>query len=132
MSELALLCTTISLVILSSDRVDPDSTDNYGRTPLLLAAAMEHEVVVKLLLVVDGVDPAKSTYGLAPLSLSARNENESVVRLLLAKDGVDPNFKGKALLLAAANGHDAVVDPDSQYKDGQTPLPVRRSTVTLL
>jgi ankyrin repeat protein len=36
-------------LLLATDRVDPDSKDSYGRTPLSYAAASGHGAVVKLL-----------------------------------------------------------------------------------
>ena len=36
-------------LLLARDDVDPDSKDNYGRTPLSRATANGHEAVVKLL-----------------------------------------------------------------------------------
>jgi ankyrin repeat protein len=36
-------------LLLATDRVDPDSKDSNGRTPLWWAAGNGHEAVVKLL-----------------------------------------------------------------------------------
>ena len=123
-------------LLLATERVDPDSKDNGGQTPLSWAARNGHEAVVKLLLATERVDPdSKGNDGWTPLSYAAANGHEAVVKLLLATERVDPDSKGSGsrtpLLCAAGSGHEAVVKlllatervgPDSEDNDGQTPL----------
>jgi len=75
----------VKLLLAKAD-IDPDSMDNYGRTPLSLAAWYGHEEAVKLLLAKADVDSnSKDNYGRTPLSWAAEKEHEEVVKLLLAK-----------------------------------------------
>ena len=95
---------------------DLESKDNYGRTPLSLAASYEHEAVVKLLLATGKVDvDSKDKNGSrTPLSYAAENGHEGIVKLLLAIDGVDVNSMDNdgrtPLWWAARMGHEAVVE----------------------
>ncbi|KAF2183391.1 ankyrin, partial [Zopfia rhizophila CBS 207.26] len=64
-------------------KVDVDSKDGYGWTPLSWAARSGHEAVVKLLLETGKVDvDSKGGYGWTPLSWAAGNGHEAVVKLL--------------------------------------------------
>ena len=45
------------MLLLSDDRVDPNSKNNYNLTPLLFAAKNNKEECTKLLLSDDRVDP---------------------------------------------------------------------------
>ncbi len=56
--------------------------DGNGWTPLLLAAAIGREAVVKLLLDTDRVDVDSKSSSQTPLSLAAMRRHEVVVRLL--------------------------------------------------
>ncbi|KHO10895.1 hypothetical protein MAA_11432 [Metarhizium robertsii ARSEF 23] len=70
--------------LLSSDKVDVDSKDKTGRTPLSRAAEKGHEAVVKLLLETGRVNvEVKDNFGGMPLSRAAQNGHEAVVKLLL-------------------------------------------------
>ncbi|KAL8299133.1 hypothetical protein RB593_009145 [Gaeumannomyces tritici] len=123
-------------LLLATDKVDADSKDNNGRTPLSWAAANGHEAVVKLLLGTGKVDvDSKDNNGQTPLSWAAANGHEAVVKLLLGTGKVDVDSKDNngqtPLSWAAANGHEAVVklllgtgkvDVDSKDNNGQTPL----------
>ncbi|KAF5120440.1 Ankyrin repeat, PH and SEC7 domain containing protein secG [Metarhizium anisopliae] len=100
--------------LLSSDKVDVDSKDKTGRTPLSRAAEKGHEAVVKLLLETGRVNlEAKDKYGWTPLSWAAQNGHETVVMLLLETNRVDVEAKDTSgrtpLSWAAQNGHEAVV-----------------------
>jgi ankyrin repeat protein len=128
-------------LLLATGKVDADSKDEDGRTPLSYAAEKGHDGVVKLLLATGKVDAdSKATSwhsaGRTPLSYAAAKGHESVVKLLLATGKVDVDSKGRSgqtpLLYAAEKGHDGVVklllatgkvDVDSKDEDGWTPLP---------
>ncbi|EEU33889.1 uncharacterized protein NECHADRAFT_55600, partial [Fusarium vanettenii 77-13-4] len=104
---------------------DTNTTDDYGGTPLLYAAANGHVAV--LLLLVDGVDPDSALSpvhywwsGRAPLSFAAENGHEEVVEILLERNDIDVNSgvihkEGLEITCptplwhAAANGREAVV-----------------------
>ena len=121
--------------LLARDDVDPNSKDNSGQTPLLLAARKGNKSIVSLLLIRDNVNlNSKNKDGQIPLSLTASNGYKLVVSLLLARDDIDPDLKNNSgqtpLSLAASNGHEAVVkllhanvndDPNYNDKCGQTP-----------
>jgi ankyrin repeat protein len=80
--------------LLLATKVDADSKDNWGRTPLSYAAENGHETVVKLLLDTGKVDAdSKENENRTPLSYAAAKGHEAVVRLLLTINGVDPNFE---------------------------------------
>ncbi|KAI8626567.1 ankyrin repeat-containing protein [Xylariaceae sp. FL1651] len=81
-------------LLLNTGKVDVDSKDNYGQTPLSWAAEKGHEAVVQLLLNtgkvdVDSKDNNYDNYGQTPLSWAAKNGHEAVVQLLFNTGKVD-------------------------------------------
>ena len=102
-------------LLLVNPKVDPDTEDSYGRTPLSLAAENRHEAVVKLLLETGRVDvnSKRGRDNQTPLSLAVVNRHKAVVKLLLETGRVDVdlrnNFNQTPLSLAVVNGHEAVV-----------------------
>jgi ankyrin repeat protein len=113
-----------------------DSKDDYGRTPLALAAEEGHEAVAKLLLATGNVDvDSKDSTGWTALLWAARNGHETVVKLLLSRSGVDADSRDPGgrtpLSHAVERGHKAVgkllverddVEADSKDNWGRTPL----------
>jgi ankyrin repeat protein len=97
------------------EKVDIDSGDTDGRTPLSWAAEKGNEAVVKLLLETGQVDvDSKDTDGRTPLLWAAEKGNEAVVKLLLETGKVDVDSKNTMygrtpLSWAAGNGNEAVV-----------------------
>jgi len=71
-------------LLLKTGKVDVDSKNNNGRTPLSWAAENGHEAVVKLLLETGkvDVDSKNDYYGRTPLSWAAENGHEAMVKLL--------------------------------------------------
>lgn len=102
-----------------------------------MAARNGYELVIKLLLVKDDVNPdSKDKFDFTPLLWTAKNEHLAVVELVISKVSIDTNFKncyfGQTLLFSAVeNWHTSIVilpvdhlDINSESKDncGQTPL----------
>ncbi|KAF8850876.1 hypothetical protein BDZ45DRAFT_557007, partial [Acephala macrosclerotiorum] len=64
-------------------KVEVDSKNGYGQTPLSWAARKGNETIVKLLLETGKVEvDSKDGYDQTPLSRAARKGNEAVVKLL--------------------------------------------------
>ena len=136
LSDLDPVMYRLLLRLFKGSEVDVTVTDDFGRTPLSLAARMGNEIVVSALLESRKVDlDSKDKFGQTPLSWAAINGHEAVVKLLLETGKVDIDSKineGETLLLwAAKNGHEAVVkllletgkvDIESKDDHGQTPL----------
>ena len=101
--------------ILSSRRhVNPNSSSESDRAPLLLAAADGNEGIGEPLLGRGHVNPNRSSWGSrTPLSWAAGNGHEGIVELLLGREDVGPNgpVHGSCtpLWLAAGNGHQGIV-----------------------
>jgi ankyrin repeat protein len=99
--------------LLLADRVDPDSKNTEGQTPLLWAAEKGHDAVVRLLLEHKADINAKTNNNRwTALYVAAKNGHERVVQLLLdyKADAEAKNSHGEtALHRAAMNGYEAVV-----------------------
>ncbi|KAF7122890.1 hypothetical protein CNMCM5793_001000 [Aspergillus hiratsukae] len=75
--------------------VPPDTRSARGETPLWMAAAAEHDLIVKDLLATKAVDvDAVPMTGESPLIEAVERYNIPIVRLLLAA-GADPNLANK-------------------------------------
>ena len=138
-------------LLLARGEVDPNSKDNSGRTPLLLAVGHECLLPVRRAVVTGS---ALMDYQMQLMLLEQQNKrrllmarigsnNESqevVVKQLLARDDVDPNSNDNSgqtpLLLAARKGNESIVslllardnvNPNSKNEDGQTPLSLAAS-----
>jgi ankyrin repeat protein len=69
--------------LLVTGKVDIDSKDKDGRTPLLWAVKEGHEAVVQRLLATGKADVnSKDNYGWTPLSLARKNSHENIIKLL--------------------------------------------------
>jgi ankyrin repeat protein len=101
-------------------RVDVNSEDCSGYTPLLYTAVNGHEAVVKLLLETGKADvDSKRRIG-QTLLYAAGNGHEVVAKLLLETGRVDVNSEDSSgqtpLSYAARNGHKAVVKLLQSFK----------------
>jgi ankyrin repeat protein len=100
-------------LLLAIDRVDPDSKDGLGCTPLSRAAENGHKVVVELLLAQKSVNPdSKDGTDRTPLSWAAENGHDAVVELLPAQKSVNPDSEdwfGRTPLAHATREKNVVV-----------------------
>jgi ankyrin repeat protein len=67
-------------LLLATDGADPNSKDEWDRTPLLRAAENGHKAVVNLLLATDGVD-------LSPDAISQATARSRVILRQAAREG---------------------------------------------
>lgn len=123
------------LLIVRKD-VHVQLKDNFGRNPLLFASMNGHDTVARLIIERNRFDNLESYFYFAELWAAAEHGQLGVVKLLLDQKTVKPDerhkvFRRTALSLAAANGHDAVVealirrndvDVNTQDSHGLTPL----------
>jgi ankyrin repeat domain-containing protein 50 len=113
--------------------IDPNFSDSYYGTPLILAARARKDEIIKLLLEKGAVVNLRDSRGRTALFEACGTGNEGTVKLLLEKkSGVDLKDANEITPLskAAADGHTAVVqmllefhaEVNSKDKNGQTPL----------
>lgn len=114
-------------------KLDVESRDRSNRTPLLYAAGIGHDTVVKLLLEKGADLESKDYRSRTPLSYAAENKHDAIVKLLLEK-GANLESKNRygqtPLLYAARIGHDTIVklllekgaDLESEDYSSRTPL----------
>ncbi|XP_010278142.1 PREDICTED: uncharacterized protein LOC104612428 [Nelumbo nucifera] len=124
--------TEICKYLLEELKLDVDTKDEDGETPLLHAARQGHTAIAKYL-VEHGADPSiSSDLGATALHQAAGTGNIELLRLLLSK-GVDINSQsdaGTPLIWAAGHGQQDSVkvllehhaDPNAETDDGITPL----------
>ena len=68
--------------------------DDFGQTPLLLAASNGYKVVVKLFFIQDDINlNSKNKFRAIPLLLATEYRNKVIVELLLIRDDVNLNLK---------------------------------------
>ncbi|KAI9890774.1 MAG: hypothetical protein M1814_003705 [Vezdaea aestivalis] len=117
-------------------RADINAWDDYGRTPLSLAAFHGKEAVVRLLLKQGGIEADLQDFeDRTPLSYAAGDGHESIVKLLLKWGDVEADsvdILGRTpLSYAAGDGHESIVklllkwgdvEADSADILGRTPL----------
>ena len=93
-------------MLLQRGDVSPDTTDDYGRTPLSWAAANGREGIVKILLDRENVTPDSADKdGRTPLLWAADNGHERIVEILLELGNVTPDApdkRGQTPLLSPA------------------------------
>ncbi|KAK0513020.1 hypothetical protein JMJ35_005037 [Cladonia borealis] len=124
------------LRLLRGNEVDVNATDDFGRTPLSLAAEIGNEIVVRILLESGKADvEAEDKYRETPLLWAASMGHKTVVKLLVETRKADIESKDMdgltPLSWAARNGHEAVVkllvetskaEVESRDEEGLTPL----------
>jgi ankyrin repeat protein len=128
----------VAKLLLETGKVEADSKDSFGQTPLSRAAENGHEAIVKLLLETGKVEAdSKNNYGHTPLLWAAENGHEAIVKLLLDTGKVDVDLKDTVgytpLCYAVSKGYEAVVDLllktgkvdiHAQTRWGRTPLSI--------
>lgn len=88
--------------LLLEKEVEPDSKSDYNWISLSWVSKKGNEVLVKLLLEKEfNPDSKQSEYGQTPLLSTAENVKDAVVKLLVECNSVDP---------------------DSEDKNGETPM----------
>ncbi len=114
--------------------IDPNTTDDFGRTPLMLASRDDHFGIVKYLLKIEGVKPnLQDNDGFTALIFATIEEFENIVKLLL-EHNADPNLQNNdgfaALIMASYQGFENIVklllkhnvNPNLQMNNGFTAL----------
>ena len=110
-------------ILPEQNGVNPDTPDEYGRTPLSFSAQNGHEGVVRILLERNDVNP--NTVGIlfhqTPLARGAQDRREGVLKILLERNDVNlgtADEDGRTqLLLATHNGHERIVKLLSERAD---------------
>jgi ankyrin repeat protein len=129
--------TSLLSQLLDSDKIDVDSKDDDGRTPLWWAAQNGHDEAILMFLLDTGkVDvDLKDKNGRTPLWCAAQNGHEAIVKLLVQTGKADMNLKDEygrtPLCWAAQNGNEGMVkllldtgkaDVNLMDEYGRTPL----------
>ncbi|RPA98561.1 ankyrin, partial [Choiromyces venosus 120613-1] len=114
-------------LLLDREGVNPDSSDEHGRTLLSFAAEGGRKGVVKLLLDREGVNPNSSDEdGRTPLPYAARNGNQGVANLLLQRGAINPdespNNSDTPLFFSEPNLHEGAIDSAS-HPEHHNPYP---------
>lgn len=102
--------TTIKKLL--EEGANPDVTDNFGFTPLLLAVSKGHETVAKLLIEWKAnTELRDSTLGQTPLLMAIQKGHRAIVKLLLDNNANTErvNNYGVTPLLFAASGCDLAI-----------------------
>ncbi len=119
---------------LLSKKVNVNSIDKNGKTPLHWAVGIGHKEVVEALLGKGADVNTKNNYGNIPLHWAVGIGHKEIVEALLDKDGIDVNAQDNdgwtPLHFAAQNGEKDVVkalldkgaNVDVQNDEGETPF----------
>ena len=136
LSDLSPVMYSLLLRLCRGNEVDVGIADDFGRTPLSLAAGMGTEIVVRALLESGKAEvESKDKSGRTPLLWAAKNGHNTVVKLLLETGKVDIESKDNSgrtpLFWAAQIGHELVVkllleigevNVNTKDNDGYSPL----------
>jgi len=80
-------------LLLNTGRVNPDSRDAHGRSPLSFAATKGHQRVAELLLATCKVEASsRSDGGYTPLRLAKENKHDAIFSLLLKSGKLDEDL----------------------------------------
>ena len=92
---------------------NPNTPDDYGTTPIYLAAKMGHIEIVKILIGCTDNPNAPSRSGQTPIHCAARNGHTEIVKALIECNTEKPNAPDISgltpIYLAAMNGHTEIV-----------------------
>ena len=123
---------------LAGNKEQLNVPNSEGWTPLMIASAQGHPIVVKLLLDQGSNPNFSNRHGRTPLMYASMHGHLGIVQLLVAAGAklnqVDPAFGHTALATAALAGHDKVVnfllssgaDPAVPNSVGETALDLAR------
>ncbi|RDW62198.1 hypothetical protein BP6252_11631 [Coleophoma cylindrospora] len=123
-------------LLLDAGKVEVDTKDKYGMTPLSYASEKGYKSIIQLLLDTGKAEVnARNKSGTTPLLHATKNGHDSAVRALLATSRVEVNTKDSKsrvpLSYAAERGYTSLVqllldsgkvEADAKDKEGTTPL----------
>ena len=130
-------CAMVAEILLKQSDVNPNTTDEDGRTPLSLAAGCGCWEIAEMLLQRTDVNPDTADKGgWTPLSWAVINGQEEIVHMLLEQNDVNPNTADEdgrtPLSLAAEGGYEGIaemllqrsdINRDTPDASGRTPFP---------
>ena len=125
--------------LLEMKEWDVNARDNSLSTPLMWAARMGHQEVVKLLLERRDIKPdqASFVYGQTALYLAAFYGHEGIVKMILGREDINPNqiptgYPCTPLSIAAHRGYEGVVNMLLEREDVNPNLADSRDSRTPL
>lgn len=119
--------------LLQVEKLEPNTPNAYGDTPLHCAITAGNTSAVRLLLQAGAQVHTRNTHGNTPLHTAAEMGHTGIAQALLQAGAVvdaTAGFRWTPLMFAASNGHTATVqlllkygaDPNAEDKLQQTPL----------